>query len=230
MGHIPGPVPCSLRDSGTWPSSTLQVPSVQEEANCAVFHLSKMTLSFSFPQFFRQREGLLEAENGSRPAGYFLPTTWPSHGAFHLTTSETVTTGPRQGATGQSLALNSWEASGIFWRQTGLCQQPTAWKRVNRAYGRLLLWACSLPEACGFWALIAEITAILFYYSAKQGHPSLAWVMAAPSGDPQPGLEKRWLPGPSASCGVCVSLPIKSSLCSEGRSTFPSLQLCLWLL
>lgn len=32
-----------------------------------------------------------------------------------------------------NLAIDSWETPGIFWRQTGLCQLPTAWRRLNNA-------------------------------------------------------------------------------------------------
>lgn len=122
---IPVLVPCSrLRDWAIRLGPTLTVSSMREEAVCSVFCSGRPFHSPSFDFFSR---GLLEAGNGCRSVGHFLPTTWPSHRAFYLTTS-----GPRQKATGLGLALDSWEASGIFWRQTGLCQQPTAWNRVNR--------------------------------------------------------------------------------------------------
>lgn len=78
-------------------------------------------------------------------------------------------------------------------------QPGTEWTGV---YGRLFLWALSLPEACGFKALIAEIRATLFECSASKGQPSPMQVMAAPSRGPQPGLEKRWLQGPRPPVGL----------------------------
>ena len=193
--------PYSLRHSAILP---FECPLCRKKIFAQFFAPVKVPLSFPFLQIFflPLDRGLLEAGNDSRPASHFLPTTWPSHGAFRLTACGVVTAGPKREAAGWGLALDSWEASGIFWRQTGLCEQPAAWNRVNRGVWQAVPWALSLPEACGFKALIAEIRATLFECSASKGQPSPAQVMAAPSRGPQPGLEKRWLQGPGPPVGL----------------------------
>lgn len=47
-----------------------------------------------------------------------------------------------------NLAIDSWETPGIFWRQTGLCQQPTAWRRVNTSG-----WQAGTPGLFPPWGL-----------------------------------------------------------------------------
>lgn len=183
-----------------------------------------MPLSFSFLQFFSQRViGSWEWLQASRPlpADHLaLPQSFLSYSLWAQAKGHWLRPGLRFLGGLWNFLETDWAVSAAH-----SLEQSEQRYMAGRSFEPL-----SLPEACGFKALIAEIRATPFQCSARKGHASLVQVMAAPSRGPQPGLEKRWLQGPGASCGACVSLPIKSSLCSEGRSTCPSLQLCLWCL
>lgn len=112
LGWIPTTVP-SLQGLRNLIQSYPCMPSVQDEASCLVSHWSKVTLSFSLFGFSGQR-GYWKLAPGQQATSCLLPGPPVKSSSLPPLKMWQQDPGNRLLA-GWGLALDSWEASGIFW-------------------------------------------------------------------------------------------------------------------